>query len=62
MDQKIKNRLEGMSVEEQKVRFYELRKQLVAEPTSIVGWRKPLAASLGEHEEYRFLKQRLGYS
>jgi hypothetical protein len=61
MDERTKKRLEEMSLEEQKVRFHELRKQLVAEPTSIVGWRKPLAASLGEHEEYQFLKQRLGH-
>ena len=62
MDEKTKKRLEEMSLEEQKARFQELRKQIVAEPTSIVGWRKPPVASLGEHEEYQFLKQRLGYS
>jgi hypothetical protein len=62
MDEKTKKRLEEMSLEEQKVRFHELRKHLgVAEPTSIVGWRKPSEASLEEHEEYQFLKRRLGY-
>ena len=61
MDEKTKKRLEEMSLDEQKARFHELRKQLVAEPTSIVGWRKPSEASLEKHEEYQFLKQRLGY-
>ena len=62
MDEKTKKRLEEMSLEEQKARFHELRKQLVAEPTSIAGWRKPVVASLEEREEYQFLKRRLGYS
>jgi hypothetical protein len=62
MDEETKKHLEEMSLEEQKARFHELRKRLgVAEPTSIVGWRKPLEASFEEYEEYQFLKRRLGY-
>jgi hypothetical protein len=62
MDEETKKHLEEMSLEEQKARFHELRKRLgVAEPTSIVGWRKPLVASLEEREEYQFLKHHLGY-
>ena len=62
MDEKTKKHLEEMTLEEQKARLRELRKRLgVAEPTSIVGWRRPLEASLEEHEEYQFLKHRLGY-
>jgi len=62
MDEQVKKRLEGMSAEEQKARFHELRKQLgIAEPTSIAGGRKPHEASLEEHEEYQFLRRRLGH-
>ena len=63
MDRKTKKHLEEMSLEEQKARFHELRKLLgIAEPTSIAGGRKAPVASLEEHEEYQFLRKRLGYS
>jgi hypothetical protein len=63
MNEQTKKRLEGMSAEEQEVRFHELRKLLgIAEPTSIAGGRKAPVASLEEHEEYQFLRKRLGYS
>lgn len=60
MDERTKKRLEGMTLEEHKARFQELRKRLgIAEPTSVAGGRKP--ASLEEHEEYQFLRRRLGH-
>lgn len=61
MDKETRKRLEKMTLEEQEARFQELRKRLgIAETTSIAGWRKPLA-SLEEHEEYQFLRRRLGH-
>jgi hypothetical protein len=63
MDEETRERLQGMSPEEQAKRFHELRKKLgLAEPISIAGGRKPAEASLEKHEEYQLLKQRLGYS
>lgn len=62
MDEQTKKRLEEMTFEEQEARFLELRKRLgLAEPTSIAGGRKPPVASLEEHEEYQFLRRRLGH-
>ena len=61
MDEQTKKRLEKMTLEEQETRFQELRKRLgIAEPTSIAGGQKP-SASLEEHEEYQFLRRRLGH-
>jgi hypothetical protein len=62
MDDTTRNRLETLSVEEQRARFEALRAKLgIANPQSITGGAPPTEAPLEEHEEYQFLKKLLGY-